>query len=138
MDDSSKDGEGFNDNERSPGRGLGVNVGVGKPWVMLARFSGVRDKGRRFKVAGRGLEGVGFVIATAGVVVMGDIFSFIESIDKGGCNSCALLKPIGGSSSSSSSSSSTRVWSWSLLDEDGPRSLKESRLLLVKGLRLLP
>lgn len=105
VDDSSKDGEGFNDNERSPERGLGVNVGVGKLWVMLARFSGVRDKGRRFRVAGRGLEGVGCVMATAGVVVMGD---FIESIDEGGCKSCALLNPTGGSSSSSSSSS-TRV-----------------------------
>lgn len=37
----------------SPGRGLGVMEGVGRPFTAVTRFSGVRDKGRRLRLAGR-------------------------------------------------------------------------------------
>jgi hypothetical protein len=68
---SEGSGLGVSDSERSPLRGLGVSVGVGKLEVAVMRFSGVRDKGLRFKFAGRGLAGVGWVTATAGVGVVG-------------------------------------------------------------------
>ena len=133
----SSDGAGLGDNEsgRNPVRGEGVSVGVGKPCSALFRFkfSGVNDRGLRFRFDGRDLDGVGLVTATAGVGVIGVLgggtFSLIELVGDGRYSSALLDKVEGCSSSSSSSSSSTRVWSWSLEDEDGPRSLNESRLL---------
>lgn len=128
LEGSSIDDEGVKESERKPVRGLGVGEGEGRLGAMDIRFSGVRDRGRRFKLDGRCFEGDAFVIASAGVG--GATFSLIELMVDGRGTSA-----IGNSTeSSSSSSSSTRVWSWSLAEEEGPRSLKESRLLIVKEL----
>ena len=121
---SSIDDEGVKDNERKPVRGLGVGEGVGRLGAMDIRFSGVKDRGRRFKLDGRCFAGVAFVIASAGAG--GVRFSLIELDDRG---TFAI-----GNESSSSSSSSTRVWSWSLAEEEGPRSLNESRLFPIREL----
>ena len=120
---SSIDDEGVKDSERRPVRGLGVGEGEGRLGATDIKFSGVRDRGRRFKLDGRCFAGVGFVMARAGVG--GGTFSLIELGMSANGNS---------TESSSSSSSSTRVWSWSLAEEEGPRSLNESRLFPIKGL----
>lgn len=128
VEGSSIDDEGVKARERRPVRGLGVGEGEGRLGAMDIRFSGVRDRGRRFKLEGRCLPGVAFVIASAGVG--GAIFSLIElMVDGRGTSAIGNSKE-----SSSSSSSSTRVWSWSLAEEEGPRSLKESRLFPIREL----
>jgi hypothetical protein len=59
--------QGVSDNDfKAAGLGLGVRVGVGRPWKLLTRASGVRDKGLRLRLAGRGRVGEGFVSAIAG------------------------------------------------------------------------
>jgi hypothetical protein len=60
------------DSGRKP-RGLGVSEGVGRLCAADERFSGVRDKGRRLRLAGRGREGVGFVTARTGVTGVEDV-----------------------------------------------------------------
>jgi len=80
----------------SPVRGLGVREGVGRPFTALMRFSGVKDKGRRLRLAGRCRDVGALMTPTAG--------AFGKGIS--GLDSCALVW-----TSSSSSSSSTNVWS---------------------------
>ena len=128
LEGSSIDNEGVKESEHKPVRGLGVGEGEGRLGAMDIRFSGVRDRGRRFKLDGRCFEEDAFVIASAGVG--GATFSLIElMVDGRGTSAIGNL-----TESSSSSSSSTRVWSWSLAEEEGPRSLKESRLFIVREL----
>jgi hypothetical protein len=38
--------------------------GVGRPWNLLARLSGVKDRGRRLNLAGRGRTGMGLISVT--------------------------------------------------------------------------
>jgi hypothetical protein len=45
--------DGVRARDLNPGRGLGVREGVGRPFTAVTRFSGVRDKGRRLRLAGR-------------------------------------------------------------------------------------
>lgn len=126
LEGSSIDDEGVKDSERRPVRGLGEGEGEGRLGVTDIRLSGVRDRGRRFKLDGRCFAGVAFVIASAGVG--GATFSLIE-LDGRGTSAIS-----NSTESSSSSSSSTRVWSWSLAEEEGPRSLNESRLFPIREL----
>lgn len=115
------------DNERRPERGLGVNVGVGSP--LEPRLSGVRERGRRLRVAGRGLTGVGLVTATTGEGVTAGRPS--TDVVGEGRESCGSFLPRGSESSSSSSSSSINVPNWSFEEPEAERSLKESRLLPI-------
>lgn len=82
-----------------PIRGLGVREGVGSPENVLTRFSGVKDNGRRVRFAGRGRDGVAFVIATEGVM----------GADEEGVSATGRVVSCLANSSSSSSSSSTKV-----------------------------
>jgi hypothetical protein len=128
LEGSSTEDEGAKESERRPVCGLGVREGEGRLGAMVIRFPGVRDSGRRFKLDGRGFEGLAFVTARASPGMIGRLgrgtFSLIEL--KGRETS---------TESSSSSSSSTRVWSWSLAEEEeAPRSLNESRLFPINEL----
>ena len=106
-----------------PNRGLGVGDGEGKAETAFTRLSGVKERGRRCRLARRGRGDAICGIARSDVLGPG------HGIFSGGvCES----------SSSSSSSSSTSVCSWSLEDEDAGRSLNESRLFAIRVLRLGP
>jgi hypothetical protein len=50
-----------------PARGLGVKEGVGRPWTAVMRLSGVNDKGRRLRLAGRCRDGATLETASVGV-----------------------------------------------------------------------
>jgi hypothetical protein len=124
--EAEDNGLGLKAKERRPGRGLGVRDGDGKLLELVAppeadpdRFSGVSDKGLRFKfrLDGRGFAGVALVMDSAGVMGVMGVF---------GGGTFSLMEA--GEGSSSSSSSSRRVPRVSLEDEEDPRSLKESRL----------
>lgn len=79
LEDSSIEEDGAKDSERRPVRGLGVGEGDGRLGAIESRFSGVRDRGRRFKLDGRCFAGVAFVTASAGVDVIGEAtFSVME------------------------------------------------------------
>lgn len=87
---NSSTGGGARARDLRPVRGLGVSDGVGRPDVVLRRFSGVKDNGRRLR--GRGREDADLTKATVGAAI-------------------ADSSTGTGESSESSSSSSTSVWS---------------------------
>ena len=100
-------------NDFRPGRGLGVSVGVGiSAGTEVFKAS---ERGRRFKLAGRGRTGAG----EAAVTATGTDTSFVGLV--------VVSLP----SSSYSSSSSMRVPSISLEGLDA-MNLTESRLLLIR------
>lgn len=124
---------GVRDKERKPWRGLGVGEGDGNEATRPGRFSGVSDKGLRFKLDGRGFEGVALVMERAGVT---GVFGEIGVFGGGGIAEMAgegrTVEISCSASSSSSSSSSKRVPSWSFEEEDELNSLNESRLPLAE------
>lgn len=93
---------------------------------MLTRLSGVSDRGRKLRLAGRGRDEEGLTAATAGAT--GAL----------GIRSTSMRGDSRFSESSSSSSSSTRVCSWSFEDEADVKCLKESRLLPIMVLSATP
>ena len=121
---SSTEEAGVRERERRPPRGLGVGEGEGRHGTTEEMVSGVRERGRKLRFEGRGFAGVALVMARDGVIGVIGVLG-------GGKFSLLALAEGNSTVSSSSSSSSKSVPSWSLLDEDGPRSLKESRLLVV-------
>lgn len=85
--------------------GPGVSVGVGRPPIALTRLPDARARGLKFKLAGRGRDGDGLVIATvSGVGVIGSGAATAMEETTMACSRTSLT-----TTSSSSSSSSTSV-----------------------------